>query len=35
MKLGDNVVRLGSSQVNWFLIGDGSHITVVDAGVPG
>ena len=35
MKLGENVIRLGSPLVNWFLIGDGNHITVVDAGAPG
>jgi glyoxylase-like metal-dependent hydrolase (beta-lactamase superfamily II) len=35
MKLGENVVRLGSPLVHWYLIGDGVHITVVDAGVPG
>jgi glyoxylase-like metal-dependent hydrolase (beta-lactamase superfamily II) len=35
MKLGEHVVRLGSPLVNWYLIGDGAHVTVVDAGVPG
>ena len=35
MKVGENVIRLGSPLVNWFLVGDGSHITVVDAGAPG
>src|ERR1051325_1746160 len=35
MKVGENVIRLGSPLVNWFLVGDGSLITVVDAGAPG
>src|SRR3954471_15199149 len=35
MKLGDHVVRLGSPLVHWYLVGDGAHVTVVDAGVPG
>jgi len=35
MKLGENVIRLGSSLVNWYLVGDGVHMTVVDAGLPG
>ena len=35
MKLGEHVVRLGSPLVNWYLIGDGMHVTVVDAGLPG
>src|SRR3954453_9145214 len=35
MKLGDHVVRLGSPLVPWYLVGDGAHVTVVDAGVPG
>ncbi|HEY6836213.1 MAG TPA: MBL fold metallo-hydrolase [Gaiellaceae bacterium] len=34
-KLSDNVVRLGSAYVNWFLFSDGEGVTVVDAGVPG
>ena len=35
MKLSEHVVRLGSPLVNWYLIGDGMHVTVVDAGLPG
>jgi glyoxylase-like metal-dependent hydrolase (beta-lactamase superfamily II) len=35
MKVGENVIRLGSPLVNWYLIGDGMHVTVVDAGLPG
>jgi glyoxylase-like metal-dependent hydrolase (beta-lactamase superfamily II) len=34
-KVADNVVRLGSPLVNWFLVGDDSGVTVVDAGAPG
>jgi len=35
MKVGEHVVRLGSPFVHWYLVGDGAHVTVVDAGVPG
>lgn len=35
MKLGEHVVRLGSPYVHWYLVGDGAHVTVVDAGAPG
>src|SRR4051794_8098901 len=35
MKVGEHVVRLGSPLVSWYLIGDGMHVTVVDAGLPG
>ena len=34
-KVTDRVVRLGSPYVNWFLLGDGGRVTVVDAGAPG
>jgi glyoxylase-like metal-dependent hydrolase (beta-lactamase superfamily II) len=34
-KLSDNVVRLGSPLVNWYLLSDGEHVSVVDAGAPG
>jgi glyoxylase-like metal-dependent hydrolase (beta-lactamase superfamily II) len=34
-KVSDNVVRLGSPLVNWFLVADDSGVTVVDAGAPG
>ncbi|MEK6276792.1 MAG: MBL fold metallo-hydrolase [Actinomycetota bacterium] len=33
--LADNVVRLGTSYVNWYLVADESGVTIVDAGVPG
>jgi glyoxylase-like metal-dependent hydrolase (beta-lactamase superfamily II) len=32
--LADGVVRLGTSQVNWYLVEDGGGVTVVDAGLP-
>jgi glyoxylase-like metal-dependent hydrolase (beta-lactamase superfamily II) len=35
MKIGEHVVQLGSPFVHWYLVGDGAHVTVVDAGVPG
>ena len=36
MKLAEQVVRLGSPFVNWYLVADeGGRITVVDAGAPG
>lgn len=34
-KLGPGLVRLGTPFVNWYLVSDGSGVTVVDAGVPG
>jgi glyoxylase-like metal-dependent hydrolase (beta-lactamase superfamily II) len=34
-KLSDDVVRLGSPLVNWFLLADDSGVTVLDAGTPG
>ena len=34
-KLADGLVRLGTPYVNWYLVSDGSGVTVVDAGVPG
>ena len=34
-KLAEGLVRLGTAYVNWYLVGDGSGVTVVDAGVPG
>ena len=34
-KLADDVVRLGTSYVNWYLVADDEGVTVVDAGVPG
>jgi glyoxylase-like metal-dependent hydrolase (beta-lactamase superfamily II) len=33
-QLAEGVVRLGSDQVNWYLVEDGGGVTVVDAGVP-
>jgi glyoxylase-like metal-dependent hydrolase (beta-lactamase superfamily II) len=35
MKVGEHVVRLDSPLVNWYLVGDGARVTVVDAGLPG
>jgi glyoxylase-like metal-dependent hydrolase (beta-lactamase superfamily II) len=34
-RLSDGVVRLGSSMVNWYLVGDDSGVTIVDTGVTG
>ncbi len=34
-RLSDGVVRLGSSMVNWYLVGDDSGVTVVDTGLRG
>jgi len=34
-KLGDGLVRLGTSYVNWYLVADDGGVTIVDAGVPG
>lgn len=34
-KLSDQVVRLGSRYVNWYLVADGGRVTVVDAGASG
>src|SRR5256886_424185 len=34
-RLADGIVRLGTPYVNWYLVSDGSAVTVVDAGVPG
>jgi glyoxylase-like metal-dependent hydrolase (beta-lactamase superfamily II) len=34
-QLADGVVRLGTSMVNWYLVGDESGVTVVDSGLPG
>ena len=34
-RLADGVVRLGTSMVNWYLVGDDSGVTVVDSGLPG
>jgi len=34
-KLADGLVRLGTPYVNWYLVSDGSGVTIVDAGVPG
>ena len=33
--LPDNVVRLGSPLVNWYLLHEDGKVTVVDAGAPG
>ncbi|MDX6476083.1 MAG: hypothetical protein QOH95_1594 [Gaiellaceae bacterium] len=33
-RINDNVVRLGSSLVNWYLLADDEGVTVVDAGLP-
>lgn len=35
VQLTDGVVRLGTRFVNWYLVGDESGVTVVDAAVPG
>jgi glyoxylase-like metal-dependent hydrolase (beta-lactamase superfamily II) len=34
-QLADGVVRLGSSMVNWYLVGDDSGVTIVDTGLRG
>jgi glyoxylase-like metal-dependent hydrolase (beta-lactamase superfamily II) len=34
-RLSDGVVRLGTSMVNWYLVGDDSGVTVVDSGLSG
>ena len=34
-QLSDGVVRLGSSMVNWYLVGDDSGVTIVDTGLRG
>jgi len=34
-RLADGIVRLGTPYVNWYLVSDGSAVTVLDAGVPG
>lgn len=34
-RLADGVVRLGSSMVNWYLVGDDSGVTIVDTGLRG
>jgi glyoxylase-like metal-dependent hydrolase (beta-lactamase superfamily II) len=33
-KLAENVVRLGTPMVNWYLVADEAGVTVVDAGLP-
>jgi len=33
--IADNVVRLGTRIINWFLLADDTGVTVVDAAVPG
>ena len=30
----EGVVRLGTELVNWYLVEDGGHVTIVDAGMP-
>ena len=32
--MADGVVRLGSDQVNWYLVEEAGVVTVVDAGLP-
>jgi glyoxylase-like metal-dependent hydrolase (beta-lactamase superfamily II) len=34
-QLADGVVRLGTSKVNWYLVGDESGVTMVDSGLQG
>ncbi len=34
-RVGDNVVRLGTWIVNWYLLADDEGVTVIDAAVPG
>lgn len=34
-QLADGVIRLGSSMVNWYLVGDDTGVTVVDTGLRG
>jgi glyoxylase-like metal-dependent hydrolase (beta-lactamase superfamily II) len=34
-RLADGIVRLGTPYVNWYLVSDGSAVTVLDTGVPG
>jgi glyoxylase-like metal-dependent hydrolase (beta-lactamase superfamily II) len=34
-QIGDGIVRLGSTKVNWYLVADEEGVTVVDAGVQG
>jgi glyoxylase-like metal-dependent hydrolase (beta-lactamase superfamily II) len=34
-QIADGIVRLGSSKVNWYLVGDDDGVTVVDTGLPG
>lgn len=34
MQVAENVTRLGTGLVNWYLVTEGSHVTVVDAGLP-
>ncbi len=34
-RLAEDLVRLGTAYVNWYLVADESGVTIVDAGVPG
>ena len=34
-RIDDNVVRIGTWIVNWYLLADGDGVTVIDAAVPG
>jgi glyoxylase-like metal-dependent hydrolase (beta-lactamase superfamily II) len=33
-RINDNVVRLGTQYVNWYLLADDEGVTVIDAGIP-
>jgi glyoxylase-like metal-dependent hydrolase (beta-lactamase superfamily II) len=35
MKIADGIHRLGDGLINSYLVGEGSEVTIIDAGVPG
>lgn len=35
MQIGDRIHRVGDAYVSFYVIEDGGHLTVVDAGLPG
>jgi glyoxylase-like metal-dependent hydrolase (beta-lactamase superfamily II) len=35
MKIADGIHRLGNGLINSYLLGEGSEVTIIDAGVPG
>ena len=35
MKIADGIHRLGDGLINSYLVGEGSQVTIIDAGVPG